>query len=127
MIQKYFTQILYITGFITMVPLLQFFAPGVILPLSALQVGDPAGMFHAQHWGLMAFCFGGLLVYAASHPIHRRPIVLAAALEKLGLVALVTMGWNNPALQGLHPVLVIDGLCVVLYSIYLFGNGAKTS
>ena len=118
MINKYFTQILYVTGVITMLPVLQFFAPDVILPLSKLQIGDAAGMFHVQHWGLMAFCFGGLLVYAARNPSIRKPVVLAAGIEKLGLCVLVLMAWSNPALQGLHAAVVVDGLCVVLYTLW---------
>ena len=119
MIDRYFAHILYVTGVITMLPVLQFLAPTAVLQLSALQVGDAAGLFHAQHWGLLAFCFGALLVYAARHPPLRRPIVMAAGLEKLGLCVLVVLGWSNPALQGLRPALVIDGLCVILYAWYL--------
>ncbi|MDP3651493.1 MAG: hypothetical protein Q8R67_07410 [Rhodoferax sp.] len=117
---KYFTHVLYATGFITMLPLAQFFAPTAVLAVSGLQVGDAVGLLHAQHWGLLAFCFGALLVYAARHPDIRHPIVLAAGLEKLGLCVLVAMGWTTPALQGMHPVLVIDGLCVILYALWWF-------
>ena len=119
MIQHHFTKVLYATGLVTMTPLLQFFFPAQVLGLSMLQVGDAAGMLHAQHWGLLAFCFGAQLVYAARNPLVRKPVVLAAGLEKLGLCALVLLGWNNPALQGLHPVLFIDGLCVILYAWWL--------
>ncbi len=119
MLNKYFTQILYVTGAVTMVPVLQFFAPGVMLAQSHLQVGDPAGMFHTQHWGLLAFCFGALLIYAARNPPMRKPVVLAAAVEKLGLCALVLMAWSEPALQGLHVAVAFDGLCVVLYTLWL--------
>jgi hypothetical protein len=119
MVQKYFTQILYVTGVITMLPLLQFFAPAEVLRVAALQVTEDAGLFHAQHWGLLAFCFGALLVYAARHPAVRKPIVLAAGLEKLGLCALAAAGWNNPALHGLRGPLAVDGLCVLLYAAWL--------
>lgn len=124
MMNKYFTAILYVTGIITMTPLAQFFAPTAVLGISGLQVGDAVGLFHAQHWGLLAFCFGALLVYAARHPEMRRPIVLAAGLEKLGLVALVAINWNTAALQGLHAALVIDGICVVLYALWWFSTPA---
>ncbi len=119
MVNKYFTQLLYVTGVITMLPLLQYFAPGLVLAQSHLQVGDAAGLFHAQHWGLMAFCFGALLVYAARNPALRKPVVLAATVEKLGLCALVLMAWNDPTLQGLRLALVVDGACVVLYTLWL--------
>ncbi len=50
----------------------------------------------------------------------RRPIVMAASVEKLGLCALIAAGWNNPSLHGLHGALFVDGVCVLLYAIYLF-------
>ena len=127
MIAKYFTPILYVTGLITMVPLAQFFAPAAVLSISGLQTGDAVGLLHAQHWGLLAFSIGALLVYAARHPKVRRPIVLAAGVEKLGLCALVALGWSNPALQGLHPVLFIDGLCVLLYAIWWLSPAAHSN
>lgn len=127
MIAKYFTPILYVTGLITMVPLAQFFAPASVLSISGLQTGDAVGLLHAQHWGLLAFCIGALLVYAARYPGFRRPIVLAAGLEKMGLCALVALGWNNPTLQGLHPVLFIDGLCVLLYAIWWLSPAAQSN
>jgi hypothetical protein len=119
MTNKYFTQILYVTGFITMLPVLQFFAPGIALPLSGLQVGDATGLFYARHWGLLAFCFGALLVAAARNPAMRRPVVLAVGLEKLGLCTLVLLSWGEPALQGLYPAVAIDGVCVILYAVWL--------
>jgi hypothetical protein len=52
--------------------------------------------------------------------VHRRPVIWAALLEKLGFCVLIVMGWNNPALQGLHLIVFFDMACVLLYAIYLF-------
>ncbi len=124
MISKNFTKILYITGAITMLPLLQFFLPATVLGQSGLQVGDAAGMAFAQHWGLVVFCIGALLVYAARHKEVRRPIVLAAGVEKLGIVVLVLLHYSDPLLQGLHTALFVDGFTVLLYAVYLLqGDG----
>jgi hypothetical protein len=109
MVQKYFTHILYITGIATMLPLLQYFLPELVLSMSAILI----------------FCIGALLVYAARHPVHRRPAVWAALVEKLGFCSLILMGWNNPALQGLHLVVIFDLLCVMLYGVYLWGTAGK--
>ncbi len=125
MVQKYFTHILYITGIITMLPLLQYFAPDLVLSLSGLQVGDAVGKLYAQQAGILIFCIGGLLVYAARHPVHRRPAVWAALVEKLGFCALIIMGWNHPALQGLHLVVFFDVTCVLLYGLWLWGATDK--
>jgi hypothetical protein len=104
MVQKYFTHILYITGIATMLPLLQYFLPELVLSMSAMKVGDAAGLLYVRQSGMLIFCIGALLVYAARHPVHRRPVVWAALAEKLGFCSLILMGWNNPALQGLHLV-----------------------
>ena len=122
MIEKHIKLILIITGLITMLPVLQFFAPDFMLQQQSLTVSDDAGRLFARHWGLVVFCIGALLVYAGSHPSARRPIVTAGLVQKSGLVALLLLNWNNPALQGLHIVAVFDALCVVLYAVYLFGS-----
>jgi hypothetical protein len=120
MIQKYITPILYITGVATMLPLLQYFAPHLALSLSAMTVSDPVGLMFVQQAGMLIFCIGALLVYAARHPVHRRPVMWAALLEKLGFCILIVMAWKNPALQGLHLIVFFDVTCVLLYAIYLF-------
>lgn len=120
MLLRHFDKILYITGAVTLTPLLQFFLPVFNLGLSGLVVGDDTGMLFARHWGLMAACFGALLLFAAVRPAFRKPIVLAALVEKLGLVALIVMAWNTPALAGLHLAALFDGTCVLLYGAYLY-------
>jgi hypothetical protein len=94
--------------------------PALNLGLSGLAVGDDVGMLFARHWGLMAACFGALLIFSAMRPDVRKPIVFAALVEKLGLVSLIAMGWNTPALAGLHLTAFFDGACVFLYGAYLY-------
>lgn len=126
MVVKYFTPILCISGILTMLGILQFFWPRMALSMSGLNVDEGAGLAFARHWGLMAFCFGALLVYAATRVELRRPIVMAAGLEKLGMVTIIALGWNDPFLAGLRPVLFSDGATVVLFGIYLM-SGASSS
>ncbi|HTD06159.1 hypothetical protein [Undibacterium sp.] len=111
--------ILYVTGIVTMMPGLQFLAPILFLQSSGMQVGDATGLFFARHWGLVVFCLGALLVYVAKRPALRRPVMFAAAIEKLGLVAMVLMSWQDPALKGLHIAAGFDTLCIILYAAYL--------
>lgn len=120
MIERHIGKILVVTGAVTLTPLLQFFLPALNLSLSGLVVADETGLLFARHWGLMAACFGALLMFAAAHPAVRKPIIIAALVEKLGLVSLIVMAWNNPALAGLHLAALFDGACVLLYGAYLF-------
>jgi hypothetical protein len=122
-IVKHFTKILYVSGVITMLPIVMFFLPWVTMTLTGLDVGLKAGVALAKHWGLLAFCFGALLVYSASHIELRRPIVVAAAVEKLGLCVIVVMGWNDLPLVPLRPALFVDGIIVILFGLYLLSGG----
>jgi len=116
----HFTRVLVITGIATMLPVLQYAAPTLFLAAGKMHVDDNAGLFFARHWGLLVFCLGALLVYAARHPELRRPVVFAAAVEKLGLVLTLAMSWSDPALAGLHGAALFDGLCVLLYGAFLW-------
>lgn len=110
-----------------MLPGLQFVFPAAVLGRLGIEVGDAAGMFYARHWGLMALCVGALLVYAARPGTARGAIVLAAAVEKLGLVLLVAMAWNEPAMQGLRGAAVFDAVFTLLYVRLLWRSARQAA
>jgi len=78
--------ILIVTGAATATMLSQFFAP---LPVLRLIYGeaptDGVSVALARHWGLLIFCVGALLIYAAFYPPVRVPILVFAVIEKIGL------------------------------------------
>ena len=127
MIVKHFTKILYVCGIITMLPIVMFFLPWAMFNLLGISVGREAGVPLTKHWGLMAFCFGALMVYSASHVEIRRPIVIAAAIEKLGMMVIIAMAWNEPSLQALRPLLFINGIMVALFAMYLLSGASSGS
>src|SRR4051812_42904936 len=101
-ISAHISTILIVTGVVTMLPIFQFFFPAQVLKLvNKLDIKDEAGLFFARHWGLLAFCIGALLVYAAWHPELRVPVMLLAAAEKAGIVALVALHRGRPYAKGL--------------------------
>ena len=120
--EKSVRAILYVSGTVTMLAGLQFVAPTLFLQASGMQVSDVTGLFFARHWGLMAFVVGALIIYAVKQVQARRAILLAAAVEKLGLVLMLAINWNEPALQGLHIAAIFDGSCVLLYLLYLLAK-----
>ena len=126
MIDKHFSKILIITGIITMLPIVMFFFPWAMLNYFGLNVGREAGVPFTKHWGLLAFCFGALLVYSAKHVELRRPIVIAAAIEKIGLCVIIAMAWNEPSLQALRPILFVDGIIVLIYGVWLLSGSSST-
>ena len=119
-LQSYSATILRITGAITMLGGLQFIAPEMVLKLSNMAVADETGLFFARHWGLLAFCLGGLLFYSAKHSAFRFPVLLVVTLEKLALVLMVINSGSSPALIGMRPAAIFDGLCVLLFLLLLW-------
>jgi hypothetical protein len=113
--------ILIVTGVTTATMLIQFFAP---LPVLRLIYGeapiDGVSMALARHWGLLIFCVGALLIYAAFNPPVRAPILVFAVIEKVGLRVCV-LG-TSLRRQGIAAVLVAgDLLMAVVYILYLWG------
>ena len=122
LISDHISAILYVTGMITALVVVQFFFPEkVLILLSQIVILDVAGLLFARHWGLLAFSLGALLIYAADHPEARAAIVLFALIEKAGLVALIVMHGKRPYTRGLRLTAVFDGICSLLYALYLGG------
>ena len=74
MITTHIELILIVTGAATATMLSQFFAP---LPVLRLIFGeapiDVVSVTLARHWGLLIFCAGALLIYAAFYPRFASP------------------------------------------------------
>jgi len=117
--EKLIRPVLVVSGIVTVLGGLQFFAPSLVLRLTGVPVTEAAGLFYAQHWALLVLVMGAMLLYAVRHAELRRPILLAVGAEKLGLVGMVLTQWSEPALQGLHLAAVFDAACVLLYALYL--------
>lgn len=117
--EKMIRHVLVVSGIVTVLGGLQFFAPSLVLSLTGIPVTEPAGLFYAQHWALLVLVMGALLLYAVPNVALRRPILLAVGAEKLGLVGMVLTQWSEPALQGMHMAAVFDAVCVLLYGLYL--------
>lgn len=122
MITAHISAVLYVTGAITALPLFQFLFPAPVLKrFSQLEIKDEAGLFFARHWGLLVFCIGALLIYAAGHAEAREPIMLFALIEKLGLLVLMAAHWKRPYVKGLRGAAAFDLVCSLLYGAYLGG------
>ena len=122
MLAAHIGAVLAVTGLITTLPIILFLAPAPGLRLLfKVELADRAGLFMARHWGLLAFTIGVLLVYAAGHPAVRVPAVLAALVEKTGLVALIGWQWNEPHTRGMRLTALFDGACSAVYAAWLIG------
>lgn len=120
MLVEHFATVLWVTGAITVVPVLQFFAPRQVLALMyRIELTDEPGLFLARHWGLLAASIGGLLMFAAAHPEVRTAVVVAALVEKAGIVAAFVLVRRRPFARGLRLAAAFDTVCVVLYAAWL--------
>jgi len=121
MIATHIELILIVTGAATATMLIQFFAP---LPVLRRIYGeaptDGVSVALARHWGLLIFCVGGLLIFAAFYPPVRAPIVVFAVIEKIGLGVCV-LG-TSLRRKGIAAVLAgADLLMALVYVLYLSG------
>ncbi len=73
-----------------------------------------------RHWGLLAPSLGALLIYAAWHPELRAPVMLAAGIEKAGLIGLILAAWKKPQTAHMCPIVMFDLVIVSVYAVYLF-------
>src|SRR5215510_13491371 len=88
MIATHIEPILIITGAVTAIPLVQFIMPSQVLRMIFGETPtDAISLALARHWGMLIFCVGVLLIYAASHPSVRDPAMVFAATEKIALGA----------------------------------------
>ena len=117
MIATHIELILIVTGAATATMLSQFFAP---LPVLRLIYGeaptDGVSMVLARHWGLLIFCVGALLIYAAFYPPVRAPILVFAVIEKVAL-GLFVLGTS---LRRLGIVAVLAGADLLMALVYVF-------
>ena len=114
--------ILIVTGAITASMLLQYLAP---LPMLRLVYGagaptEPVGLLLARQWGLVVFCIGALLIYAAFYAEVRGPVMVAAVVEKVAFAAALL----SPTLrnQGMAKMVALGDLAMALiFLLYLVG------
>lgn len=120
MLVEHFAAVLWVTGAITTLPVLQFFAPRQVLALMyRIELTEEPGLFLARQWGLIAASIGGLLMFAAAHPEARPAVIVAALVEKAGLVVAFVLVRRRPFARGLRLAAAFDAACVLLYVTWL--------
>lgn len=87
-----------------------------------MDLPTPESQFFFAHWGLVVFGIGLLLVLAADNEALRVPVMIAAAIEKLGLIGLVMINIKQTFAKAMLPAVVFDTVCVILYTWYLIAT-----
>jgi len=119
MIAAYIVPILVVSGAFTMGLIALTLAPRAVShAIFGVEVTDALTIFLARYTGLLVFLFGALIVVSAFHPEIRRPVLIAACIEKLALVLFVLSRTLRPT-----PLMIAaaaaDSLFVILYLAYL--------
>lgn len=119
MIEANIGTILVITGAVTALA-----GVGLAVPRQLLSViltdktNDPTVILIARHWSLLVALVGGLLIYAASHPESREPIMIVAIAEKLALGVLVIASPLRTRILTMS-VVCADAVMALLYVLFL--------
>jgi len=110
-------------------------ALAIVAPQLALQrtfgatLDGPLAEVVVRSWGVLITLIGAMLIYAAYTPVHRKLVLLVAAVSKAALLALIA-GLGSQYAATAMPVLIVDGLMVIIFSVYLFspsaGHGAAS-
>jgi hypothetical protein len=121
MISRYIKPILVVTGIVTASMIAAFLAPAMVL--DQLFVGTPSdavSLAVTRHWGLLVFCFGALLIWAAYRPELRKPVLIFTIVEKVALVLGILL--LPLALKlGAYIAAATDATCTALYLLFLAG------
>src|SRR5262245_18583296 len=121
LIATHIEPILIITGAITAIALVQFLAPSRVLRMIFGETPtDAISLALARHWGLLIFCVGVLLIYAAFHPSVRDPAMVFASTEKVALgTGVLGTSLRKHAIAA--AIAAGDSLIALVYIAYLAG------
>jgi len=121
MIAAHIEPILIVTGTVTAIAVILFVAPLRILRMiSGATPTDAISVALARHWGLLIFCVGVLLIYAAFQPAVRVPAMIFAATEKVALGTGV-LGTSLRRYAVAAAIAAGDSLFALVYIAYLTG------
>lgn len=116
MIKAQISEILVVTGILTMSGISLLLVPKTILRwIFGQSSPDLVTTTVARHWGLLLFLVGCLLVRAGHHPEIRTTVMIAAIIEKFGIATFV---FASP-LRARHLLDVIVGVDAIMAILYL--------
>lgn len=117
--------ILLVCGLLTCSMVLALLAPDMALQNTfGATVEGPLAELVVRSWGSLITLVGGLLIYAAYHPVHRRLVATVAALGKLTFVVLL-LSIGSPYLDTAMLTAVADSIMVLLFGVYLLGSRTR--
>ncbi len=118
--------IMLVCGVLTCSMVLALVAPDMALHNTfGAHLEGPLAEVVVRSWGSLITLVGGLLIYAAFHPLHRRLVAAVAALGKL-IFVLLLLSIGSAYLQTAMLTVVADSVMVLLLVMYLVGSRAES-
>jgi hypothetical protein len=116
MVKAHISQILIVTGILTLSGCLMLLVPKTMLRrVFGQPAPDAVTTTITRHWGLLLFLVGALLVYAGYHAEVQTPVLIVGAVEKLAIATLV---YTSP-LRSRRLLDVIVGADAVMGLLYV--------
>ncbi|MCP4752219.1 MAG: sulfatase-like hydrolase/transferase [Proteobacteria bacterium] len=117
-VDKTLRPFMFLAGLMTMGPVMIIHAPEAgLMKLFQLKLVAEYTLA-VQHWGLMIFLLGLLMVVSAFRTGLIFPVMLYSALSKAGMVVLTISNANHRWVEGFLQPALFDFLCVVYAIVY---------
>ncbi|MBP7243529.1 hypothetical protein [Amaricoccus sp.] len=111
--------ILLVGGALTCTMLFAAIAPQAALEASfGATLAGPLAEIVVRSWGSLIALTGGMLLYAAFH-VESRPLVLVVASASKAVFIALLLVYGRPFFPQTALPLVVDGILVVLFALYL--------
>lgn len=116
--------IMLVGGVLTCTMALAIFAPQMALQRTfGASLEGPLAEVVVRSWGMLVTLVGAMLIVAAYRPVYRPLVLLVAAVSKAALLVLIA-GPGREFVETAMPVILADGLMVMLFTAYLLGLSA---
>ncbi len=110
-----------VSGVLTCTLLYAAFNPqAALLNTFGASVIDPLAELIVRNWGVLIFLIGAMLIYGALNPVHRKLVIIVAAISKIAFIGfLATIG--NQYLGTASIAIAVDSVFILLFFLYLIG------
>ena len=121
MVAKNIKWIMLVSGVLTCTLLYAAFNPqAALLNTFGASVSDPLAELIVRNWGVLVFLIGAILIYGAFNPVHRKLVIIVAAISKVAFIGfLLTIGEQYLSKAGI--AIAIDSAFLLLFFLYLAG------
>jgi len=122
MVAKHIKWIMLVSGALTCTLLYAAFSPqAALLNTFGASVSGPLAELIVRNWGVLIFLIGAMLIYGAFNPVHRKLVIIVAAISKIAFIGfLVTIG--NQFLSAAGIAIAVDSGVILLFILYLIGT-----